>query len=102
MSSETIFHRHCNRASASLIRMWHQKHKDNLKHHLERHQTLNDKKWIIMTHHAPKPELDEEHSHADVYTKSAYVNDLDNKLFDEQKVAIWLSGHLHVSVAFVV
>lgn len=98
LTFETNFHRHCNRSSADLIRMWHQTHKDNLRRHLQEHQVMNKKRWVVMTHHAPKSELDQEHSHADAFTKSAYVNDLDSELFDKEKVAVWLSGHLHVSV----
>lgn len=92
--------------SADTIRNWHTSHKDAMQAKLTEHKLPEGKKWIVMTHHPPRPPpvflKEGVEMHADAATWSAYINDLPKSLFDDSKIAVWLCGHLHAHFDSVV
>lgn len=85
--------------SADIVREWHARHSASLAAILDEHALLKGgKKWIVMSHHPPRPPPALEEGlkmHADAATWSAYINDLPESLFDASHIAVWLCGHLH-------
>ena len=93
--SQQKYTRTSSRLTAHTIRGWHESHKAALSKALQEPRP-GGKKWVIMTHHAPRPPPDENlHTHADASSWSAYINELPPDLFDKEKIAVWLCGHLH-------
>ena len=70
----------------------HLKSIDYIKHVIENNQ---DRKYIIVGHHAPSKLSVKPRYHGDHLTNGAYSSDLSEFILDHPQIKLWTHGHTH-------
>lgn len=65
-------------------------------------QEHRDKPFVVITHHAPTHESTNERYKYDYLMNGGYVSDLSDLILDNENIKVWVHGHTHDAVDYMV
>ena len=77
-------------------------HKKTLAYFAEMLTTYSNRRFVVMTHHAPsRQSINEKYKH-DYLMNGGYCSDLDQFILDHPNIVLWTHGHMHDPVDYYV